>query len=862
MSFTIGTRLGPYEITTPLGSGGMGTVYRARDTRLGRDVALKVLSGNAVDDPERLRRFQQEATATGLLNHPNLLAIYDVGTHDGAPYLVSELLEGQTLRERLDSTSLPARKAIDYATQIAHGLAAAHDKAIVHRDLKPENLFVTNDGRIKILDFGLAKLGPQIPGSLDRQAPTITLDSSTTGPGVVLGTVGYMAPEQVRGEPADHRADLFALGAILYEMLSGRRAFRRASAIETLNAILKEDPPDLSEASALVPPALDRVVRRCLEKSPDERFQSARDLGFALEALSGLSGSMESSPLAPPVRHRGILPVLACCGVVIALCAASFWAGEWLAQVPLPAYHRQTFHQGVGLAARFAPDGKTILYTGSYGGNPPEVFLTSPDTPESRSLDLPRAGILSVSRTGEMAIALGLHLVKPFVFSGTLAQVQLGGGAPRQLLEDVQAADWAPDGKGLTVVREHGAKNRLEYPIGKVLYETNGWISDPRFSPSGNRIALVDHPLQGVPWGSLVVVDLAGKARTLVPDRANLWGAAWSPRGNEVWFTAADATSGRALFAVSLAGRERLVDRIPGALKLFDISSDGHVLVARESGKSGINAHFPGSDTERDLSWFDLSLASDLSSDGKTLLITERGEGGGERSLVYLRDTSGSPAVRLGAGVGTALSRDGRSAISIQTTLPARVTILPTGPGQEEELKTAPIISCQTAQWFPDGQRVALIGTEPGHGTRLYILSLDGSAPRSISEDGFGPYCAISPDGKQIATTGPMRTGWLFTVSSEPAKPRQIPGFLPGETPIRWGVDGASLYVYRLGELPAHVYRLDVKTGQREHFKQLMPAEPSGVVAIGPVQVTPDGKSYAYTYHRVEAELYLVLGLK
>ncbi|HKQ97875.1 MAG TPA: serine/threonine-protein kinase, partial [Candidatus Polarisedimenticolia bacterium] len=299
MPLAPGTTLGPYTIVGPLGAGGMGEVYRARDARLQRDVAIKVLPPALVADPERLRRFEQEARAAGQLNHPNIVVVYDTGTHAGTPYVVEELLEGDTLRGRLAGGAIPARKAIDYARQIALGLAAAHQRGIVHRDLKPENLFVTPDGRVKILDFGLAKLvRPEMSGGIPAEALTSAPTAAGTDAGVVLGTVGYMSPEQVRGQPADHRTDIFSFGSILYEMLSGRRAWSAPSSVETMNAILKEDPPDLGRSVADLPPGLERIVQHCLEKSPDERFQSARDLGFQLEALSAIPASSGSGALA------------------------------------------------------------------------------------------------------------------------------------------------------------------------------------------------------------------------------------------------------------------------------------------------------------------------------------------------------------------------------------------------------------------------------------------------------------------------------------------------------------------------------------------------------------------------------------
>nr|MDQ5871852.1 serine/threonine protein kinase [Acidobacteriota bacterium] len=286
MTLAAGSRLGPYEILSPIGAGGMGEVYRANDPRLGREVAIKVLPASFSNDPDRLRRFEQEARAAGLLNHPNITAVYDIGTVDDAPYVVTELLEGETLRGRMSGGALAPRRAIEYALQIAHGLAAAHEKGIVHRDLKPENLFVTKDGRVKILDFGLAKLTQPENAGPQTNLPTAT---AGTEPGVVLGTLGYMSPEQVRGRAADARSDIFSFGAILYEMLSGKRAFHGDSAADTMSAILREDPPDLSSTNRLIAPALDRIVRHCLEKDPESRFHSAHDLAFDLDALSGAS---------------------------------------------------------------------------------------------------------------------------------------------------------------------------------------------------------------------------------------------------------------------------------------------------------------------------------------------------------------------------------------------------------------------------------------------------------------------------------------------------------------------------------------------------------------------------------------------
>ena len=440
MTLAAGARLGPYEILAPIGAGGMGEVYRARDSRLKREVAVKVLPATFSADADRLRRFEQEAQTAGGLNHPNITAVHELGTHDDAPYIVTELLEGETLRARLSGGAIPVRKATDYAIQIASGLAAAHEKGIVHRDLKPENLFLTNDGRVKILDFGLAKL-TQTEGQAQQHS---NLPTAATEPGVVLGTLGYMSPEQVKGRPADARSDIFAFGAILYEMLSGSRAFHRETAAETMSAILREEPPELSATNRNVPPGLDRVVRHCLEKNPEERFHSAHDLAFDLRALSDASTPVLSSAsgrvAAVPASRRGVL-ITAALGAAAA--AAAFLIGRGTVRETPPSFRQMTFRRGAILSARFAPDGQTVVYSAAWEGKPQEIFVGRPESPESRPFGLSGAEVLAVSRSGDMAVSNNRASVGGFRRSGTLAQLSVAGGAaPRDIAEEVEWADW------------------------------------------------------------------------------------------------------------------------------------------------------------------------------------------------------------------------------------------------------------------------------------------------------------------------------------------------------------------------------------------------------------------------------------
>jgi len=563
MTLVVGTKLGPYEILAPIGAGGMGEVYRAKDPRLKRDVAIKVLPSSFSQDAERLRRFEQEAQAAGALNHPNITAVYELGAHEGSPYIVTELLEGETLRGRLSGGALPVRKATDYAIQTARGLAAAHEKGIVHRDLKPENLFVTSDGRVKILDFGLAKL-TQAEGATGPQTNLPTLDGGGTEPGVVLGTLGYMAPEQVKGKAADGRSDIFAFGAILYEMLSGSRAFYRDTAAETMSAILREDPPDLSATNKNVQPGLERVVRHCLEKSPEERFHSAHDLAFDLEALSGKSGASATtvSPSASRVRW---LPIAAA-ALAVAGMAATFFLGRGTVKLDPATFKQLTFRRGTIWSARFGPDGKTILSSAAWDGRPAEVFMSTGDAPESRPFGAPGADVAAVSASGDVALLLNARSDGAFARVGTLARVSAAGGVPRELFESVQWADFSRDGKELAIVRTVDGKSRLEFPAGKVLFETMGFVGDPRFSPKGDRIAFVEHPVPNDDGGTVAIVDLAGKKKTVSGSYATIAGLAWSPDGSEVWYTAAEVGANRALHAVSASGGQaRTLARIAGS---------------------------------------------------------------------------------------------------------------------------------------------------------------------------------------------------------------------------------------------------------------------------------------------------------
>jgi Tol biopolymer transport system component len=859
-SIGAGTRLGPYEIVGAIAAGGMGEVYRARDPRLQREVAIKVLPVTLSGDPERLRRFELEARAAGQLAHPNIPAIYDTGTYQGSPYVVSELLDGETLRQRMRGKPLSPRKAAEVALQIARGLSAVKEMGLVHRDLKPENIFLTRDGRVKILDFGLAKLvqpeAKRGKRSVGHRAPV-----ALTQEGLVVGTAGYMSPEQVRGEPVDHRSDIFAFGLIFYEMLTGRRAFWHESQIETLHAILDEEPQELLEIAKGCPPALSRIVRHCMEKNPRERFQSASDIAIAVEdALVTMSSSSQTAltpvPGLPRQRRRFSrwrLPV-----GIVALVALGAVAGYAIATVVArtPALHFQalTFRRGAIWSARFAPDGQTVLYGAAWDGKPVEIFSTRAGVPEARPLELVGANVLAISRSDDLAVALNPKWRSVWVQSGTLARAPLSGGAPRELLAGVEWADWSPDGRELAVVTFSDGKDRLEYPIGNVIYSTAGWIGHPRVSPRGDLVAFFDHPVWTSDGGSLAVVDRRGKVRRLVTGLMSAQGLAWSPRGDEVWFAASDTGADRALRATTLSGKQRVLVRAPAELTLQDVAADGRMLFTRESWRAGIAALVAGESTVRDLSWLDYSLVRDMSADGRTILFTEGGRGGGSHYGVYLRTTDGSPAVRLGDGDAAALSPDGKWAITVSVGIPQQLVLQPTGAGKARAI-TDDAVNHLRARWFADGARIAFAGYLPGHGVQLFVQALAGGAPRPITPEGVGVEFAVSPDGKDVAALDAERRMWIYPVEGGEAV--ALPGIAPGFVPIRWSGDRRTLYLYRPTELPGEIQAYRFDSGKLEPAHELELPDPAGFVMFNGVSVSADGAAYACSYYQLLAELFM-----
>jgi serine/threonine protein kinase len=844
--------IGHYRVLEKIGSGAMGEVFRARDERLGRDVALKLIRPASNNNPDHLRRFELEARAAAALNHPNIVAIYDVGSDGGSPYIVSELLEGETLRKRLAGGALPVGLTVNYAQQIVQGLIAAHDRHITHRDLKPENLFVTTDGRVKILDFGVAKMQ-----SSPEEPPRSVEDQTTvTKSGAVIGTVAYMSPEQLRAGPVDHRSDIFAVGAILYEMLTGCRAFRGETEVDTMTAVLREEPPEVDLEEASIPVSFRQIVRHCLEKDPENRFQSARDLAFALETLADPSGERVARFGVRRPKAR-IFP-WAVAGVLL-IATLLLAANQWQQKTSRPTYRRLTFEEGTVYSARFAPDFRAIVYGAAWNGKPLQLFSTVGDSLLTQPLNLADAKLLAISRTGELAVVLhGAHMAHLETDGGTLARTPLAGGSPREVLDNVPWADWDASGE-LAVVHHSAGRDRIEYPVGHVLYESNGWISHLRFSPQGDKIAFMDHPALSDDRGSVLLLDLNRQVRALSSGWGSADGLAWSPDGKEVWFTAVEKGDNRDLLAVSLTGRIRRILDLPVGMTLQDVAPDGRVLVSLDAERLAL-ATTARDGKPVDLSWRDWDVAKDISRDGLSVLFEDSSEAAGANYSVAIRTINGTPPVQLGEGSAGGLSPDGKWAISIVPGSPGTLKLLPIGAGQPRTIAVPGLdIQNGSAHFLADGRRITLNANEPRHGVRVYLLDLEGGKPVPITPEGITAGL-ISPDGQSIIRSD--ESGVVAIYPTGGGAPRAIPGLEPRFVPVQWSEDSSSVYGYLTGQTPSPVYEVNLITGKRTVTQELQPPTAAGVVNIAPVVVTRDGHRFAYSYYQVSSVLYLISGLR
>ncbi len=876
MTLVAGARLGPYEVLGPLGAGGMGEVYRARDTRLSREVAIKVLPAELSSDVSRLKRFENEARSASGLNHPNIVTVYDIGSENGLLYIGMERVAGETLRKLLLNGALPVKRLLGVATQIAEGLAKAHEAGIVHRDLKPENLMVTKDGLVKILDFGLAK--PAHVGSGSDEGSRLPTETGSS-PGMIVGTVGYMSPEQASREAIDFRSDQFAFGSIVYEMATGERAFHKRTGVDTLSAILNEEPQPIASASPQTPASLRWIVERCLAKDPDERYASTKDLARELATVRDhLSEATSGAIAAAPAARKRLWPWLVAAVVAACLAGAAYRVGGKKDDRPPPSFQQLTFRRGSVYSARFGTDGSTILYTAAWDGKPMEIFVGRIQSADARPFGLVGAELLSISPSGEMAVSLSRipgPITGPVRRQGTLARLWIGGStAPREVLEKVEWADWAPDGKSLAVIREE----KLEYPLGKVLYEvpTDGWLSDPRVSPDGESVALIHHPATAADEGSVFLVDRSGAKTKLAGPFYSARGLAWGPDG-DVWFTAAEVgTVGRALYSAKRTGGARLRSRIAGSMTLLDISPLGRMLVSREIGRTEIGTLAAGESRERELTWLDWSAPGNISPDGRVVLFSgpsgdlDRRGGDEPDYFVYLRKTDGSPPTRLGGGLAAALSPDGKVALAVTKASAADsdpdLIVYQTGAGEARHLPKTRLVfwGINRNCFLPDGKRFVVTAAEEGREKpRVWLRDIDGGKPIPLTPEGYGGGI-VSLDGKSVLVNDLSfkSPGSKYYLCSIPGgKLREIKGLEPTDRVYQVSADGRSLYVAGSKEIPRKVYRFDLATGRKALWRTVMPADLAGVSELN-VFPAPSGDSYLYSYTRSLSDLYLIEGLR
>ena len=871
MALSSGNRLGAYEIVSLLGSGGMGEVYRARDTKLNRAIAIKVLPPTVAQDPERLDRFRREAQLLASLNHPNIAAIYGLdevpstGAGSGTLFLVLEIVEGEDLSERLKRGAIPLDESLQIARQIASALEEAHDKGIVHRDLKPANVKLTPEGKVKVLDFGLAKvLGSDGsgPGSFDSEnSPTMT--RAATMAGTILGTAAYMSPEQARGRAVDKRSDIWAFGVVLYEMLTGRRLFDGDTVTDVLAGVIGRE-PDWRALPPSVGPGIRRVLARCLQKNQKLRYRDIGDVALDLDAAASADPSVRAAAAAPaPRRSRAGIAwgVAGFCALLAATLGILFWKQLSFVSAP-PRFEKLTFAPQFVTSGRFTPDGRSVVFSAARDGNTSELFVRHPEDAQPQSIAGPNVQLLSVSSAGELAVLTHTRYWSHRTYIGTLARMPLAGGAPREILNDVTAADWSPDGKTLAVVRKVGGSSRLEYPAGTLLWEAAGYISDVRISPKGDRVAFMPHAYEADNRGSVIVVDLKGAVVAKSPEYWGEEGLTWSPDGTGILFSAS-AGGGPAYMVreFSLNGTVRDVLPDPTGVIILDATPGGKLLASSHSQRATIIALFPGAAAEREFHWLELSFFPVISRDGRSVLFSDESQLGGPNYSVYLQAADGSLPVRLGEGWPVDTSPDGASVLAFVPTDPPRVVIYPTGVGTPRDIPTPEIQSYDynSLRFLPGGRGVVYCGTQTAKLSRCYVQDLSGGAARAVTPEGTDR-AVVTPDGRDIVVRGADGRYLRYPMSG--GHPVPVEGLESVDIIIRFRPDGRSMLVYRPWEIPGRIESLDLATGRRSPVRELAPHDRIGAMAFYGVDVTADEKSYAYSLDRTLGALFSVEGLR
>jgi eukaryotic-like serine/threonine-protein kinase len=856
-----GTRFGPYQVVAPLGAGGMGEVYRARDTRLGREVAIKILPQRGPVSAEERARFRREAKTISSLNHPHICVLHDIGQEGDTDYLVMELVEGETLARRITKGPLPTGEVLRIGAQIADALDRAHRAGVVHRDLKPGNVMLTKSGA-KLMDFGLAR--EFTPAGRDPEATVthhgVDPEESITKQGMIVGTFQYMAPEQLEGRRADARSDIWALGCVLYEMATGKRAFEGSTPVSVISAIMRDEPRRMSELAPLTPQTLERLTRACLAKNPDDRIQTAHDARLQLEWLSVTT--LETSGPSQ-ARHRGREKAAIAIVGAIFLLAVVGSLGLWNSRSSVEQYSFQALtHKPMAIfKAAFAPDGTTVVFSAAMKGTTPQLYVIRPEYPEPQPIGDPGTHLLSVSSRGELAVLTHAEYFNFPGFTGTLARMPMGGGAPRELVSSVMEADWAPDGSALAIIRTGAGHVRLEFPIGRVLYQAKvGYLSDLRFSPRGDRIAFVENTSGRVgPGTGLKVVDLNGRCRELLRGHA-LTGVAWRPDAGAIYVSGMVDSLNDAVYIASLSGTVRMVLQSAGGLRVHDVASDGRWLATREDWRQSVMVHRPDWREDHDLSWLDASSDGRLSKDADLVVFTEASPTvGSQGGAVCVRKTSGSPVVRLCFGVNYWISPNGDWVLTLNLASPQTLALQPIGAGEPKPLSRGLIETYYGAWWFPDGDSILIMGQQPGRPFRLYVQDLVGGAPRALTDEGsLQP--AIAPDGAWVlAKKGP--TGyWRYRFDGTP--PEHMRSLTSQDVLLPKAVDESSVLVGSRGVLPYRVQVVNLTNGHRRPFLEVSPADQTGLISCRITDFSGDFKSYAYEAGWTLSSLFLLGPMK
>ena len=873
MTLAVGTRLGPYEITGALGAGGMGEVYRARDTQLKRDVALKTLPADLALDPERLARFDREAQALAALNHPHIAQVHGFAHEGDVRAIVMELVEGPTLAERIARAPLPPDEALPLAIQLADALEYAHEHGIIHRDLKPANIKLTPDGAVKVLDFGLAKVlagdapGPDPLGTSPTMMSPVRLHQGISGAhtevGVILGTAAYMAPEQARGAAVDKRADIWAFGAVLFEMLTGRACFTGDTVTDVLAAVVKTE-PDWSALPADTPPRLRGLLRRCLAKDRKQRLHDVGDARIELTEIATIGEQPEGSPAVATTARRARRFALIAMPAVLALAAVAvgfFLLGRGIArQAGTPRFERLTFREGYISNARFTQGGTSVVYSAQWEGREPEIFESPTDGSSTHQWPgLTGFALFSVGSKGDLAVGRRNNAVSIEEY-GPLFTASPSGTAPRPRDENIRWAEWMRDGSTLAVVRRLAGKDVLEIPEGKEVTRTGGQFTDLRRSPDGRRWALTEHPLLDDARGTVAMVDDAGRMTRLTKEFMNVSGVAWSQDGSEIWFSAVERGVRQRLYAVTASPEPhvRIVRDLPGSVWLWDVDrTTGRVLLGSRRARAGIRGQLAGDTKERELGWLDYSLGADISADGRTLLLTDEGDSASRSYSIFLRSAGDQLPMPLDDGFACALSPDGQWVLAIRLDGQQRLLRISTTSKEVRELPAGPVATYQRAAFLSGGTRIVFVGAERDHADRTWIQDVSGGPPSPLTDEGTAGV-TVSPQDRFIAAV--TQDHRLMFVPLDGSKPKEVGTLGPSEAPCQWSKDGNTLYLFRTGPW-LELFAFDVRSHKRGPGKKLEVADPAGV-NYWKLVMTRDARFYAYSYFRWLDELYVVDGLK